>query len=111
MQHSVEVYSLFTDFDVNLFQAGKHHKLYEKFGAHAVLRNDIWGTYFAVWAPNAESVSVIGNLNGWNPYAHTLIVSWDGSGIWEGFIPDLGVGELYIYDIRSNKGETNRMNK
>src|SRR3546814_15531979 len=100
MQHSVEVYSLFTDFDVNLFQAGKHHKLYEKFGAHAVLRNDIWGTYFAVWAPNADSVSVIGNFNGCHPYAHTLLVRFDGSGLWDGFIPELGLGVLLADECR-----------
>ncbi|WP_262245421.1 1,4-alpha-glucan branching protein GlgB [Parapedobacter soli] len=106
MQHSVEVYSLFTDFDVNLFRAGKHHKLYEKFGSHALLRDGTAGTYFAVWAPNAESVSVIGNFNGWNPYSHTLLVRWDGSGIWEGFIPAVGIGELYKYHIRSYQGDT-----
>lgn len=97
---------MFTDFDVSLFRAGKHHKLYEKFGAHALLRNGTWGTYFAVWAPNADSVSVVGNFNGWNPYAHTLLVRWDGSGIWEGFIPGVGVGELYKYHIRSYQGDT-----
>ena len=63
MQRSVEIYSLFTDFDVSLFQAGKHHKLYEKFGSHALLHNGNAGTYFAVWAPNADSVSVIGNFS------------------------------------------------
>src|SRR5690606_20544825 len=62
----VELYSLFTDFDVTLFKAGKHYKLYEKFGAHVItMSNGIKGTYFAVWAPNAKYVSVIGNFNGW----------------------------------------------
>ena len=106
MQQSVEVYSLFTDFDVNLFRAGKHHKLYEKFGAHALTHEGTEGTYFSVWAPNAESVSVIGDFNGWNPYSHALLVRWDGSGIWEGFIPNVGVGSLYKYYIRSHQGET-----
>ncbi|RQP08961.1 MAG: hypothetical protein EAS52_24345 [Parapedobacter sp.] len=105
MKGSVEVYSLFTDFDVSLFQAGRHFKLYEKFGSHTFLRNGNGGTYFAVWAPNAESVSVVGNFNGWNPYSHTLYVRWDGSGIWEGYIPGVGVGELYKYHIRSYQGE------
>src|SRR5690606_10827967 len=105
MQQAVEVYSRFTDFDISLFRAGKHYKLYEKFGAHAVTRDGRVGTYFAVWAPNAQSVSVVGNFNGWNPYSHVLHVRWDGSGIWEGFIPGVGVGELYKYRIHSYQGE------
>lgn len=97
---------MFTDFDVNLFRAGKHYKLYEKFGSHAIVHEGRAGTYFAVWAPNAESVSVVGNFNGWNPHSHVLYVRWDGSGIWEGFIPGIGTGELYKYCIRSYHGET-----
>ncbi|MBK1442696.1 1,4-alpha-glucan branching protein GlgB [Parapedobacter sp. ISTM3] len=105
MQRTVEVHSLFTDFDVSLFQAGKHYKLYEKFGSHTLMRDGQAGTYFAVWAPNAESVAVVGNFNGWNPYSHALYVRWDGSGIWEGFIPGIGVGELYKYRMQSYQGE------
>jgi len=106
MQNAVEVYSLFSDFDISLFRAGKHYKLYEKFGSHELVHGDRAGTYFAVWAPNAASVSVVGNFNGWNPYSHNLYVRWDGSGIWEGFIPGIGIGELYKYRIRSFQGET-----
>jgi 1,4-alpha-glucan branching enzyme len=102
----VELYSLFTDFDVALFKAGKHYKLYEKFGAHVLtLNNGIKGTYFAVWAPNAKYVSVIGNFNGWQKYSHALNLRWDSSGIWEGFIPYIDHGETYKYYIQANSGE------
>jgi 1,4-alpha-glucan branching enzyme len=63
------------------------------------------GTYFAVWAPNAKYVAVIANFNGWNRGSHPLYIRWDGSGIWEGFIPNVGVGEVYKYFISSNTGE------
>jgi len=59
-------YSRFTDFDIALFQSGKHYKLYEKLGSHVVELNGVVGTYFAVWAPNAHYVSVIANFNGWD---------------------------------------------
>ena len=101
---SVEVYSRFTDFDISLFKAGKHYKLYEKFGAHVVEYKGVTGTYFSVWAPNAQYISVIGNFNGWNRGSHPLYVRWDGSGIWEGFIPDVGDGETYKYYIKSSTG-------
>lgn len=105
MQAPVVGFSLFTDFDIDLFQAGRHYKLYEKFGSHVVLHEETAGTYFAVWAPNAESVQVIGNFNGWNPYSHQLFPRWDNSGIWEGFIPHISVGEIYKYRILSHQGE------
>ena len=102
---AVEPYSLLTDFDVSLFQSGKHFKLYEKFGSHVVTHKGLVGTYFAVWAPNAQYVSVIGNFNGWNRGSHALLVRWDGSGIWEGFIPNIGDGETYKYYIKASTGE------
>jgi 1,4-alpha-glucan branching enzyme len=101
----IEPISRFTDFDIHLFKQGKHYKLYEKFGAHVMENQGIIGTYFAVWAPNAQSVSIIGNFNGWNKEAHTLEARWDSSGIWEGWIPDVGVGEVYKYYIISNSGQ------
>jgi len=101
---SQEHYSLFTNFDIELFKAGKHYHLYNKLGAHIVQHNGITGTYFALWAPNAKYVSVIGNFNGWNKGEHTMQVRWDGSGIWETFIPHLGQGECYKYFIESNNG-------
>jgi len=105
MVTSVQNFSRFTDFDISLFRAGKHFKLYEKFGAHELEGNQQTGTYFAVWAPNAASVSVIGNFNGWNRYSHPLFLRWDQSGIWEGFIPEVKNGETYKYSIITHQGE------
>src|ERR1700754_1611038 len=105
MLNAVEPYSRFTDFDISLFKSGKHYKLYEKFGSHVVEFKEVVGTYFAVWAPNAQHVSVIGNFNGWNRASHGLLCRWDSSGIWEGFIPNVGVGETYKYYIKSSTGE------
>ncbi|KAF2337267.1 1,4-alpha-glucan branching protein GlgB [Flavobacterium daemonense] len=98
----VITYSLFTDFDIDLFKAGKHFKLYEKLGAHLIEVNGVKGVYFAVWAPTAKSVSVVGDFNYWTQDEHQLQVRWDSSGIWEGFIPDLSKGSLYKYKIQSN---------
>lgn len=100
-----EHFSLLTDFDIHLFRTGKHFKLYEKLGAHLVQFNGEEGTYFAVWAPNAKSVSVIGNFNYWNNNDHRLSVRWDESGIWEGFFPGIKKGEVYKFAIQSNTGE------
>lgn len=98
----VITHSLFTDFDIDLFKAGKHFKLYEKLGAHLVEVNGVKGVYFAVWAPTAHSVSVVGDFNYWTQGEHLLNVRWDSSGIWEGFIPDISKGALYKYKIQSN---------
>lgn len=106
MHRTVEVFSLFTEFDVNLFKAGKHFKLYEKFGAHPLEKEGRSGTYFSVWAPTAASVGVIGDFNGWNPHSHPLYVRWDASGIWEGFIPDVPLGTNYKYIIKTAGGES-----
>ncbi|UNY97430.1 1,4-alpha-glucan branching protein GlgB [Zhouia spongiae] len=95
----VTPYSLFTEFDINLFKAGKHYRLYEKFGSHSITVDGITGTYFSVWAPGALKVSVIGDFNFWQDTAHQLHVRWDGSGIWEGFVPGVGKGNLYKYKI------------
>jgi 1,4-alpha-glucan branching enzyme len=102
--NNVEVYSRLTDFDIGLFKAGNHFKLYEKLGSHVVDNQGFTGTYFAVWAPNAERVGVIGNFNGWNRTEHLLFPRWDGSGIWEGWIANIGRGEIYKYAIKSNIG-------
>lgn len=96
-----KVHSLFSEFDVSLFQAGKHYRLYEKFGSHITTVDGEKGTYFAVWAPSAKTVSVIGDFNFWLEGEHQLNVRWDGSGIWEGFIPDVGKGATYKYKIQS----------
>jgi 1,4-alpha-glucan branching enzyme len=100
--NKVITHSLFTDFDINLFKAGKHYKLYEKLGAHLIEVDDIKGVYFAVWAPTANSVSVVGDFNYWTKDEHQLQVRWDSSGIWEGFIPGIEKGALYKYKIQSS---------
>lgn len=95
-------HSMFTDFDINLFKAGKHFRLYDKLGSHLVEVDGVKGTYFAVWAPSAKSVSVVGDFNYWKAGEHELNVRWDSSGIWEGFIPDVDKGTKYKYKIHSN---------
>ncbi|MBU2902851.1 1,4-alpha-glucan branching protein GlgB [Maribacter dokdonensis] len=102
---NVQVYSLFTDFDINLFKGGKHYRLYDKLGSHIVEVDGVAGTYFAVWAPSAKAVSVVGNFNLWNAEEHQLNVRWDSSGIWEGFIPNIGKSEIYKYKIQSNNND------
>lgn len=97
----INSFSLLTDHDIYLFRQGSHFQLYEKLGSHIVENDGIKGTFFAVWAPNAESVSVIGDFNNWNTETHLLKVRWDSSGIWEGFIPGVGQGTLYKYHIVS----------
>jgi len=103
--NTINSFSLFSDFDIQLFQAGKHYNLYNKFGSHTVNNKDVKGTYFAVWAPNAKYVSVIGNFNSWTRESHPMYARTDNSGIWELFIPTLGVGEYYKYFIESLYGE------
>ncbi len=94
--------SLITDHDTYLFKEGNHFKLYEKLGAHPGIVEGVAGTHFAVWAPNAKQVSVIGNFNHWDRNQHPLAPRWDSSGIWQGFIPQVGRGELYKFYIVSN---------
>ena len=101
---SVQPYSLFSDFDIYLFRSGKHTRLYEKFGSHKVEVDGVSGVYFAVWAPTATDVAVMGNFNNWDSFSHKLAGRWDQSGIWEGFIPDLDFGEVYKYGIRTKEG-------
>ncbi|MEJ2881731.1 1,4-alpha-glucan branching protein GlgB [Pedobacter sp. GR22-6] len=101
----VLAYSLFSDFDISLFISGKHFRLYEKFGAHLIEVAGTKGTYFAVWAPNAQAVHVIGNFNHWSKTAHPLNRRLDSSGIWEGFIPGVAKGEVYKYAILGFEGQ------
>jgi 1,4-alpha-glucan branching enzyme len=102
--NQVQTHSLFTDFDIDLFKAGKHFRLYEKMGAHLIEVNGVKGVYFAVWAPSARSVSVVGDFNYWIQGEHQLNVRWDSSGIWEGFIPGVEKGTTYKYKIQSSNG-------
>ncbi len=95
--------TLLTDHDIYLFREGNHFRLHEKLGAHPMTEGGTEGVYFAVWAPNAEFVSVVGDFNEWDPQSSPLGPRWDQSGIWEGFIPAVGKGALYKYHIVSQK--------
>ena len=90
-----------TDYDIYLFKQGAHTKMYSKLGSHVTVKDGKPGVHFAVWAPNAESVSVIGDFNGWKKGSHRMSPRWDESGIWETFIPGIGRGEVYKYHIVS----------
>ena len=90
-----------TEFDLQLLGEGTHARLYDKLGAHLAVRDGIKGVEFAVWAPAARYVSVIGDFNGWEPGVDVMKVRPDESGVWEGFVAGLGVGELYKYAIGS----------
>ena len=102
---TVTAYSLFTDYDINLWRAGKNFRAYDKLGSHVVEVEGKTGTYFAIWAPSAKGVSVIGDFNGWNRSAHPLNARWDSSGIWEGFIPAIGNGTVYKYAVTAENGD------
>ena len=103
-KNAVWNYSLFTDADITSYQAGTHYTLYNLFGSHNINVLNTNGYYFAVWAPNATQISVIGEFNSWNDQAHKLIVRKDGSGIWEGFIPNMQTHTQYKYRIVGYKG-------
>ncbi len=89
-----------TDYDEYLFSQGRHLDIYEKFGAHICEIDGVKGVSFAVWAPNAQRVSVIGDFNGWDARIYPMLLHVE-SGIWELFIPGLKAGAVYRYDIRS----------
>lgn len=97
--------NLISEYDIYLFREGKHFTLHEKLGAHVIDHNNNKGTFFAVWAPNARSVSVIGNFNGWRKKANYLNIRDDSSGIWQGFIPGVEKGEAYKYYIVSQHND------
>ncbi len=90
--------------DVRLFSEGTHRRPYEKLGAHLVELEGVAGTSFAVWAPNARRVSVVGDFNGWDGRRHMMRLRHE-CGIWEIFVPDVGAGEIYKYEILSGEGE------
>jgi 1,4-alpha-glucan branching enzyme len=95
-------HSLLSEQDVYYFREGSHSRLYRVLGAHAAAVEGRSGVQFAVWAPNAEGVSVIGDFNGWNRRANPLFVRADSSGIWEGFIEGVEPGAAYKYRIKSH---------
>jgi 1,4-alpha-glucan branching enzyme len=90
-----------TDDDIHLFNEGTHYCLFDKLGAHPITVGGAAGVYFAVWAPNARAVSVIGDFNGWDPRANPLHARAQ-SGIWEGFIAGIGAGAIYKFHIVSH---------
>ncbi len=94
--------SLLTDQDTNRFNSGKAYEIYNKMGSHLAVHEGKEGVSFAVWAPNASEVSVIGEFNHWDKKANMLSPRWDSSGIWEGFIPGVKKGDLYKYAIRND---------
>ncbi|MPZ49577.1 MAG: 1,4-alpha-glucan branching protein GlgB [Dehalococcoidia bacterium] len=95
--------SRLSDDDIYLFNEGTALRLYEKLGAHRVTQNGRVGVHFGVWAPDAESVSVAGDFNRWDVDANPLSMRGE-SGVWEGFVPDLGFGAVYKYHVRSRHG-------
>ncbi|HEX8683773.1 MAG TPA: 1,4-alpha-glucan branching protein GlgB [Ardenticatenaceae bacterium] len=94
---------LLSDFDLQLLGEGNHHQSYNRLGAHPIEHEGVPGVAFAVWAPNAQGVSIVGNFNGWDRRRHPMRVR-GGTGIWELFIPNLQVGELYKYYIHAHGG-------
>ncbi len=104
MPSNQEFSPFITEMDRYLFGTGTHYDIYKKLGAHLTVREGEKGVYFAVWAPNAKSVSVIGDFNGWNEDADRMEKTGD-IGIFELFVPGIGTGVLYKYLIESAKGD------
>ena len=93
----------FTPYDRHLFNEGNHYHVFRKLGAHLNEKEEDTGVSFAVWAPNAEGVSVVGNFNNWTGSQHQMKLH-EGSGVWELFVPGLDEGELYKYELRTGHG-------
>ena len=93
-----------TEFDRYLLGKGRNYKVYKKMGAHPAVHDGRNGIHFAVWAPHAKAVSIVCDRNGWDPKANYMI-PLEKSGVYEGFIPDMGFGELYKYAIETKKGD------
>jgi 1,4-alpha-glucan branching enzyme len=93
------------DLDYHLFNEGTHTRIYEKLGAHLVTKSGVAGTQFAVWAPNAQRVSVVGDFNAWNDQA-TPLLRQDPSGIWVGFVPGVPAGSVYKYRVLARDNQT-----
>jgi len=91
-----------TEIDLHLFAEGNHHRIYEKLGAHVMEVEGVKGVYFAVWAPNARNVSILGDFNYWDGRKHQMRKG--PSGVWELFIPEIGYGEHYKYEVKNWEG-------
>ena len=100
--------TLFSELDIYLFKEGTHSKLYNHLGSHSLIREGVDGVYFALWAPNANSVSVRGDFNNYNEESHYLNKREDDSGIWEGFITNVSQGTTYKYHIKSEHENANQ---
>jgi 1,4-alpha-glucan branching enzyme len=98
---------MLTDFDLHLLGEGRHWTAYEHLGAHVETHDGVRGVRFAVWAPNADAVSVVGDFNGWNGDAHRMHKRIP-AGIWELFVPGLDVGTLYKFRVRAADGSSDR---
>ena len=96
-----DIPSLFSDFDLYLFGQGKNYRIYEKMGAHPRVVNGVAGVNFAVWAPSARNISVIGNFNGWDRSATLMHLRHSELGVWECFVPHVPIGALYKYAVYS----------
>src|ERR1700730_18201761 len=96
-----DIPSLLSDYDLYLFGQGKHYQIYEKMGAHLRIFNGVTGVNFAVWAPNALSVSVIGDFNNWNRNTNLMHRRHNDLGVWECFVPGVVAGSLYKFAIYS----------
>src|SRR3954466_8608043 len=89
-----------TDLDLHLFGEGNHHHIYQKLGAHPITKDGVRGTQFAVWAPNARRVSVVGDFNEWDGRSN-LMHRVGGPGVWVTFIAGIEPGTLYKYEIET----------
>lgn len=93
-----------TEYDLFLIGEGNHHKVYEKLGAHSITHGGAKGVTFAVWAPQAKRVSVVGNFNNWDGRTHQMRMR-GASGVWELFIPGIEEGDLYKFEIKAKNGD------
>lgn len=102
---SYAISPLLSDFDLHLFHEGKHYRIYDKLGAHIRRVDGQVGVNFAVWAPNAQSVSVVGNFNSWDRLVHPMKPAEGSNGVWELFVPNITDGEIYKYSIKESSGQ------
>ena len=105
MKQQEQAAAFFSDYDLYLFGEGNHTRIYDKLGAHPVTSDRVPGVQFAVWAPNAAEVSIVGDFNGWDAAAHPMR-SLGASGVWEAFVPNATTGQRYKFHLRLRSGGT-----